>query len=81
MSRTLSKKVKLKTVNDLTGWDAAIYDAERAIEATKSRIESLTVSIHRFREFRSAGEPFPGGALPKRKSSRRKGNRAESTAG
>jgi len=59
MSRALSKKVKLKTINALTGWDAAIYDAEKAIETAKVRIEKLTVSIHRFKQFKATGAPFP----------------------
>ena len=62
MSRALSKKVKLKTINALTGWDAAIYDAERAIEVAKARINNLTLSVHWFKQFKDAGEPFPGHA-------------------
>ena len=60
MSRTLSRNVTARPINHLTGWDAAIYDAQLAIESAKIRIESLTISIHHFREFKASGEPFPG---------------------
>ena len=73
MSSDLRTKVKLTAVNALTGWDAAIYDAERSVEAAKARIEQLTVSIHRFKQFKEAGELFPGErmAKPKRKTRRK----------
>jgi len=60
MSRTLSRTVTAGSIKRLTGWDAAIYDAERAIELAKIRIETLTVSLYRFKQFKASGEPFPG---------------------
>jgi hypothetical protein len=84
MSRSLSKNVTAKSINRLTGWDAAIYDAQRAIESAKIRIETLTVSLHRFKQFKASGEPFPG---EKTKQKRRKtlitkvGNRKQSLSG
>jgi hypothetical protein len=69
MSSTLSRNVTVKAISHLTGWDAAIYDAERAMELAKIRIETLTVSLHRFKQFKASGEPFPG---EKRRKKRQK---------
>jgi hypothetical protein len=72
VSRTLSKKLKLKTINALTGWDAAIYDAEKSIEAAETRVDSLKMSIYQFRQFKKDGLVFPGDT-PKTKRTKRQG--------
>jgi hypothetical protein len=59
MPRQLTKKVKNTTARELTGWDAAIVDAENEILKAKQRIDALRLSVASFKEFKASNEPFP----------------------
>jgi hypothetical protein len=60
MSSDLSTNRKQTRRNPVTRWDGAIYEAELQIGKARARIECLTVAIHRFKDFRDSGEPWPG---------------------
>jgi hypothetical protein len=59
MTKILSRDLSKKQQKSLTGWDAAIADAERMINEAKETIETLKFSIHSFKAARDRGEPFP----------------------
>ena len=59
VSRELTRKVKNKTTRPLTGWDAAIVDAENEILKAKQRIDALRLSVASFKDFKASNEPFP----------------------
>ena len=41
------------------GWDRAIHDAERLIQETSSRLQTLKAALSHFKERKESGEPFP----------------------
>ena len=46
------------SVNNSRGWDAAIIEAQRQIQAAEKRISRLKLSVKVYKEMRDKGEPF-----------------------
>lgn len=59
MYKSVKKNKLHEEYEGLSGWDAAIYDAEQRIGKVKSRLAELKAALSLFKERRDAGEPFP----------------------
>jgi len=59
MSSRMSTKMSLSKKDTVSGWDAAITDAERKIQKAEITIARLRQGILAFRKMRDRKEPFP----------------------
>jgi hypothetical protein len=60
MSKKSPNTICTNKSKSLSGWDAAITDAQEQIEEAKRRISRLRQAIKTFEGFRDRGEPFFG---------------------
>jgi predicted translin family RNA/ssDNA-binding protein len=60
MLRNMSIVLSKKDTQNLSGWDKAISDAEKAAKEARRKAAELKRTIQTFKEFRDSGVPFPG---------------------
>jgi hypothetical protein len=56
----MSSVVKTECIADVEKWDTAIQDANKLLKKIESRADQVRRTIKSMREFKDAGEPWPG---------------------
>ena len=64
----MSTKNQDKLSTSKTGWDLAVRDAERKVEAARLRLAEMVSAPVVCKERRDSGEPFPGESVEQPKA-------------
>jgi hypothetical protein len=58
--KEILSQIDKKICTSVSGWDAAITEAQRLIGGQKEKIAGVKRAIRAFEDLRDAGHPFPG---------------------